>query len=198
VAQAGFVAAEDGELVVHGIDAHEAGGVADPVRHPGVETRAPEPVGLVHVGRVQAQVAELGDPGGAAERHRAGHGLLLADQLDPVAERVVEGDELADAPRPGLGFRTAVDGQPGALELGFRDLERVGIGHRETGGDHPGRALHQGQAVVAVIGAQVRDLAVHGRDQLQADNLGREPGGGGEIGRPGADVGDVGKRDHGA
>jgi hypothetical protein len=32
VAQARLVAAEDGELVVHRIDPHQAGGVAEPVR----------------------------------------------------------------------------------------------------------------------------------------------------------------------
>ena len=91
-----------------------------------------------------------------------------------------------------------MDGQPGALELGFRVLERVRVGHGETGGDHPGRALDQGQAVVAVIGAQVRDALFAWSGQLQADDLGREPGGGAEIGRPGPHVGDVGEDDHGA
>ena len=53
--------------------------------------------------------------------------------------------------------------------------------------------------MVAVIGAQVRtDSAVNGRGQLQADDLGREPGGRPEIGGPGPDVGDVGEDDHGA
>ena len=98
VAQTWLVAAEDGKLVVHGINAHQAGRVTEPVRHPGVEARAPEPVGLVHVGCVQAEVTELGDPGAPAEGHRPGHRLLLVNQLQAVAERVVEGDELADAP----------------------------------------------------------------------------------------------------
>ena len=61
VAQARLVALEHRELVVHRVDPQQAGAVADPVRHPGVEAGAPEPVGLVHVRGVQAQVTELGD-----------------------------------------------------------------------------------------------------------------------------------------
>ena len=102
VAQAGPLAAEHRELVVHRVDPDQAGGIADPVGHPGVEPGAPEPVGLVHVRRVQAQVAELGDPGRPGERDRPGDRLLLAHQLQPVAERVVEADELADPAGPGL------------------------------------------------------------------------------------------------
>jgi hypothetical protein len=41
-------------------------------------------------------VTELGDPGGRGRTFdRAGDGLLLVDQFQPVAERVVEGDEVA-------------------------------------------------------------------------------------------------------
>ena len=63
----------------------------------------------------------------------------------------------------------------------------------------PDGPLDERQAVVAVIGAQVRDaLVAVWRGQLQTDDLGREPGGGVEIGRPGPHVGDVGEGDHGA
>ena len=56
----------------------------------------------------------------------------------------------------------------------------------------------QARTVVAVIGAQVRDALFTWGSQLQADDLGREPDGGAEIGRAGPHVGDVGKDDHGA
>ena len=192
----GLVAAEDGELVVHRVDPHQAGRVAEPVRDPGVEARAPEPVGLVHVRRVQAEVAELGDPGGAAEGHRPGHRLLLVHQLEPVAERVVEGDELAHPPGPGFGGRAAVHADAGPLELGLGGVERVRVGHGETRGDDPGGALDQGQAVVPVVGAQVGDADLGGRHQLEADDAGGEAGRRVQVRHPGSDVGDVGERDH--
>ena len=192
----GVVALEHGELVVHRVDPHQAGGVAEPVRDAGVEPRAPEPVGLVHVGRVQAQVAELGDPGAAAEGHRPGHRLLLVDQLNPITERVIEPDELTDPTGPGLVGRPAVHADAGPLELGLGGVERVRVRHGEAGGDDPGGTLDQGQAVVPAVGAQVRDAHLGGRHQFQADDLGGEAGRGVQVGGTGPDVGDVGERDH--
>ena len=51
---------------------------------------------------------------------------------------------------------------------------------------------------MAVVGAQVRDSLFTRRDELQADDLGREPYRWAEVGRPGPDIGDVSERDHGA
>jgi len=196
VAQARLVAAEDSELVVHRVDAHQAGGIPQPVRHTGVEARTPEPVGLVHVRRVQAQVTELGDPGAAAEVHRPPDGLLLVHQLQPVADRVVEGDELTHPAGPGFGGRASVYGQAGPLELGLGGVEGIGVGHGEARGDHPGRPLDQRQAVMPVIGAQVGDAHLGGRHQLKANDVGGEAGRGVQVRDTGPDVGDIGKGDH--
>ena len=87
--------------------------------------------------------------------------------------------------------------EPGALELGLGRRQRVRVGHGEAGGDDPGGPLDQGEAVVPVVGAQVRDPGLGGRGQFQADDVGREPDGGAEVGDAGPDVGDVGKSDHG-
>jgi hypothetical protein len=137
VAQPGPVATEHGQLVVHGVDPEQAGGLAAPVRDPRVESHAPEPVGLVHVRRVQAQVTELGDPGRPGERDRPGDRLLLADQFQAVAERVVERDELPDPPGPGFHRITAAYPEAGALQLGLGRREGVRVGH----GAAPGIAV---------------------------------------------------------
>jgi len=97
VAQARPVTLEDGELVVHRVDAQQAGPVANPVRDPGVEASAPVPVGVVDVGSVQAQVPELGNPGGPAERDRPGDlhlvvvDMFTADPAPGHQERSVAG-----------------------------------------------------------------------------------------------------------
>ena len=202
VAQPGPLAAEHGQLVVHRVDPDQAGGVAQPVRDPRVEPGTPEPVGLVHVRRVQAQVAELGDPGRQAERDRPGHRLLLADEFQPVAERIVERDELPDPPGSRLRRVTAAHPEPGGFQFGLGRGQRVRIGHGKAGGDHPGGSLDQREAVVPVVGAQVRHPGpgppgFGRRDQFQADDVGREADRRLEVGHAGPDVGDVGERDHG-
>ncbi len=174
----------------------QAGRVADPVRHPGVEPGAPEPVGLVHVRRVQAQVTELGDPGRPAERDRPGDRLLLADQLQPVAERVVEGDELPDPAGPGLrrrAPRTVIPERSSSVSAAASaSVSRT----LKPDAMHARRPLDQRQAVVAVVGAQMGDAGLGRGGQFQADDAGGEPGGGVQVGHAGADVGDVGERDH--
>jgi hypothetical protein len=69
-------------------------------------------------------------------------------------------------------------------------------GHGEAGGNDAGRPLDEREAVVAVVGAQMRDAGLGGRGQLQADDVGGEAGGGTEVGDAGADVGDIGEGDH--
>ena len=66
----------------------------------------------MHVWRVQAEVAELGDPGRPGERDRPGDGLLLARQFQPITEWVVEGDELADPAGPRLAGPAAAHADP--------------------------------------------------------------------------------------
>jgi hypothetical protein len=120
VAQPGPVALEDGQLVVHGVDPHEARRIADPVGHLRVEGAGPEPVGLVDVRRVEAQVTEAGDPRRTPEGDRPGEGLLLRHQFEPVAERVVERDAGTDPARPrGRGVETP-DREAATFELALR------------------------------------------------------------------------------
>ena len=133
----------------------------------------------------------------AGRPHLTGAGQLdLADgELEAVAERVVESDELPDAALAGLLRRAAGDLDPGQLQLLLGGVERVGVGEEEPGGEHAGLALDQGQAVVAVVGAQVGG-AVLLRHQLQADDVDGEPHRVLQVGRAGADVGDVFECDH--
>ena len=89
------------------------------------------------------------------------------------------------------------DPEPGALQLGLGRGERVRVGDGEAGGDDAGGPLDQGQAVVPVVGAQVRHPGLGRRGQFQADDAGRELDGRREVGDAGPDVGDVGEGDHG-
>jgi hypothetical protein len=50
--------------------------------------------------------------------------------------------------------------------------------------------------VVALVGAQVGDAGLGGFGQFETHDVGGEPGGGGQVGHAGANVGDVGQRDH--
>src|SRR5258708_18297371 len=109
VTQAGPVGAEHRELVVHWVNPDQAGRVLDPVRDSGIEVRTPEPVRLVYIWCIQAQMAELGDPSRPGERDRPHDRLLVADELEPVAKRVVEADQGADAPRPSRRRATPPD-----------------------------------------------------------------------------------------
>ena len=95
-----------------------------------------------------------------------------------------------------LGRIAAGDGEPALLQLGLGQREGVLVGHREGGGDHAGLALDQGEAVVAAVGAQVRDAGLAAVDELEADDVGGESTALREVGRAGADVGDVGQFDH--
>ena len=139
---------------------------------------------------------ELGDPGPAGECDGPSQRLLADDQLDAVAEGVVEPDELPHPPRPARRRVPAGDGEPPLLQLGLGQCQRVLVGHREAGGDHPGLAPDQREAVVAVVGAQVCHAGLAAVDELEADDPRGEVHGRGQVGRAGADVGDVGQFDH--
>jgi hypothetical protein len=89
-----------------------------------------------------------------------------------------------------------VHGDPGALELGLGGGKLTGAGDGEAGGDDAGWSLDEGEAVVAVVGAQVRDTDLGGGSQFQADDAGGEADGRVKVGHAGTDVGDVGERDH--
>src|SRR5690242_15695477 len=69
------------------------------------------------------------------------------------------------------------------------------VGEQESGGEYAGLALDQGQAVVAVVGAQLGG-AVLLRHEFQADDVDGEPHRVLQVGRAGADVGDVVECDH--
>ena len=175
VAQPGAVGPEHGELVVHRVDPQQAGRVADPVRDARVEAGAPEPVGLVHVRGVQAQMAELGDPRRPGERDRAGDRLLLADQLEPVAERVVEADELPHPPRPRLGRAPRRTAKPAPFELGLGGGQRVRRRPPGSPRRSPRTAPRPGPGSGAAQSARRCATPMLGRGrQLQADDLGRE------------------------
>src|SRR3984893_16003778 len=196
VAQPGPLALEHGQLVVDRIDPQQAGRIPDPVRHPRVEAGAPEPVRLMHVGRVQAQVTELGDAGRPGERDRPGDGLLLAHQFQAITERIVKGDVLPYPAGTCLVRRARVDGDPRAFALGLGGGQRVGVGDGEAGRNDAGWSFDQGQAVVAVVGAQMRDTELGRGGQFQADDAGGEPDRRVKVGHAGADIGDVGECDH--
>ena len=76
-------------------------------------------------------------------------------------------------------------------------LELLGGGHAERGGQHARRALHQRQAVVALVGAQVHD-AVLAPGDLHAHDVDREADAVLEIRRARPHVGDVAELDHGS
>ncbi|WP_345149761.1 hypothetical protein [Nonomuraea rubra] len=59
---------------------------------------------------------------------------------------------------------------PAPLQLGLGGGQRVLVADQEAGADHPGLALDQGQAVVALVGAQVGDAVLLG-GQLHADDV---------------------------
>src|SRR6266508_1860268 len=196
VAQPRLVALEDGELVVDGVDPHEACGIADPVGHPRVEGAGPEPVGLVDVRRVEAQVTELGDPRRTPEGDRPGEELLLCHQLEPVAEGVVERDAGADPARPrGRGVETA-DREATTFELALRARQGVVVGNGEARRDDPGPTRDEREAMVARVGPKVRDPPLIRGHQLKPHDVGREANGGAQIRGAGTHVGDVLELDH--
>jgi hypothetical protein len=126
--------------------------------------------GFVDVRGVEADVTELRDAGRAVEGHRRRQGDLADDQISPVAERVVEGQVVVHVAGAGAFLGTAPHRQAGVLEFGLRRGEGVDVRQREPGADHTGRALDEGEAVVAPSAPQVGDavLLLH---QFEADDV---------------------------
>jgi hypothetical protein len=142
-------------------------------------------------------VTEFGDAGsGPSEVDRTGQGGLPGDQFDVVAERVVEGDEVAHMPLAGLFVGTAPHRTAELLQLRFGGLEGGIVQQREGRRVDSGlRTLHQRQAMVTMIGTQVGHPGLL-QHWIQAHDVRREPRRTFQIGDPGTHVGDVLQFDH--
>ena len=184
---------EEGDLVVHLVDAQE-GGVADPVAHPGAELAGPEALVAPGVGGAQPHVAERGDPRVAPEgavpvrRQRV-------EQLEGVPRGVAEGVHRTDPALVALALVALAHLDSAAIERGDDPVERDGAGRLEAErlpGEHLADvALHvAGVVVLPVPGAQVGAASI-ALDQLEPQDLGGEAHAAIEIGRAEAHVAEV-------
>jgi hypothetical protein len=120
-------------------------------------------------------VAEAGDAGIALAVIAAGTDGRAPHQLDPVAGRILEGDEVADLAKVALLLRAGADlmAEPlqlggGVLEIGAAaDLERRGLVLR--------RAFEIAQRVFALVGLEIDGVLAAVRN-LKAEIIGGEFG----------------------
>ncbi len=108
--------------------------ISDPVADPRVAHLGPEGLVTHCVGGAQPDVAETGDPGVALAVIAPAAGGWPPYQLDLVACRVVEGDELAHPTQFGLLNRTQADMMTEPIKLASRRLQIRAPGHFERGG----------------------------------------------------------------
>ncbi|MCY1538586.1 hypothetical protein D9M68_741340 [compost metagenome] len=126
VLHADLVRGEQGDLVVHLVDAQQRA-IADPVADPGAEHRGPEKQVALDIAAVQTEMTELGDPGIA--RGKVAHAGLVwpIDQLDAVVVGIGKGNEGLDPALFAFGRSTPVDLDTlcGQLALGRLQLRQV-------------------------------------------------------------------------
>src|SRR5712691_10898029 len=192
---------EQGERVMDGADAKERR-VADPVRHARVEEPSPEGFVARSIGGAQPEVAEMRDSGVACGEIALAAVKRPHHDLDLVAGRVLEGEELLHAAQLAFLLGAVAHGMAGFLDLRARLVEVVPV--LEIEGDDMVRriTLEIDQRVIArvaphrcLVAAEIRGLALPAR-QLQPDDPGRELDRGLQIRRADPQVADVVEVDH--
>jgi len=181
VLDAGAIGREQRNRVMHFVDAQQRR-IADAVAHARVADPRPERLVAGGIRRAQADVAKAGDAGvaRAVVAHHAVRGAPY--QLDAVAARVVEGDELAHLACLGFPRRADVNrvAEPlqfagGGRERGARaDLE----GHRLVARI----ALDVAQRMLALVGLEI-DRVLGDFADFETEHVGGETGRAFEVAR---------------
>src|SRR5437773_27115 len=151
--------------------------IADPVRYAGVQEPRPEGFVPRRVGGPQADMAEMRDSGVARRKIAQARMERAHHDLDLVAGRILEGEELLDAAQRAFVLRPVVHRVPRVFDLGAGLVEVLAVLQIE--GDRVIRSvpLEIDQRVVArvaayrcLVAAEVGGLAFPPRE-LQPDDL---------------------------
>src|SRR5881396_317279 len=154
--------------------------IADPVRYAGVQEPRPEGFVPRRVGGPQPDVAEMRDSGVARRKIAQARMERAHHDLDLVAGRILEGEEMPDAAQLAFVIRPVVHRVPRLFDLGAGLVEVLAV--LQVEGDRMIRRvpLEIDQRVVArvaaprcLVAAEVGGLAFPARE-LQPDDLGGE------------------------
>src|SRR5262249_967475 len=195
VLDAGAVGREQRDRVVHFVDPQQRR-FTDAVAHARVADLGPERLVARRVRRAQADMTKVGDAGVA--RAMVAHAAVGGPphQLDPVAARVVEGDELAHFARLRLARRAGAHRVAEPFEFAGRRGQRRARGDLEGDGLLARVALEVAQRVLALVGLEI-DRAFGDLADLEAEHVGGKAGRALDVARAKPHIADALQVDHG-